>query len=87
MKKVLSTLDVTHVIKYPMLSPRISMGLQVQKSYAGIIVMRVNILKGRGPGKEGTGVLSRVVKGKMYMFMYLFSPTTGVDVPSTTGFH
>ena len=56
MKKVLSTLDITHVIKCPRLSPRISMDLQVQRSYTGIIVRMWNLCKGREPGNEANNV-------------------------------
>ena len=52
MKKVLSTLDVTHVIKSPRLSPRIFNGLASSKLIRWNYCTRVNIRKGREPGNE-----------------------------------
>ena len=53
MKKVLSNLDVTHVIKYPRPNFKCLAGLKV------ICCTRVNIRKGREPGNEASFLVHR----------------------------
>ena len=62
----LSTLNITHVIKYPRLSPRFFGGLRVQRSCAGIIV-RVDVRKGREPENEASPQVNRVKVGMTIM--------------------
>ena len=56
MKKVLSTLDVTHVKKWTRLSPRIFNGLASSKVICWNYCTRVNIRKEREPGNEAVSV-------------------------------
>ena len=52
MKKVLSTLDVTYLKKYPRLSPRIFNDLASSKVIRWNYCTHVNIHKGKEPGNE-----------------------------------